>query len=408
MKKQKISLNRLKRVIVIIFLISLSGAIGYRFGKSHSLVVPKASSSAEADLSLFWHVWQRLEGRYLDKEVFDGEEMVYGAIKGMVAALGDPYTAFFPPQDNKVNKEELNGEFGGVGIQLGFKNQTLSVIAPLDNTPADRAGVKAGDYILKIVDEVNEVDKDTEGISLPEAVKLIRGKEGSIVTLTLMREGKSPFEVDLKRNKIIIPSLAEEWLERDGKKIAYIHLLQFSEVMYQQWEDWVKKVSQQQQDADFGGVILDLRNNPGGYLEGSVFVASEFLSSGIVVKQEGTDASQTYQVNRVGNLLKVPLVVLVNRGSASASEILAGALKHYGRSEIVGEKTFGKGTVQEPEDLPGGSGLHITVARWLLPDGENIHDQGIEPTIEVSLEEQGDEEVDQVLEKGIEILLDDK
>jgi len=405
MKKKKVSLSRVKSFIVILFLIALSGGIGYRLGKNYSSL-PRANSSNKADLSLFWQVWQELEQKYLDKEAIDGEEMVFGAIKGMVASLGDPYTSFFPPSDNKVNKEELNGEFGGVGIQLGFKNQTLSVVAPLGNTPADQAGVEPGDYILKITDKNKDINQDTEGISLPEAVKLIRGKEGTVVTLTLMRENKPPFEVDLTRAKIVIPSLTEEWIERDGKKIAYVHLLQFSEVMYQQWEDWVRTVSQEKQTENFGGVILDLRNNPGGYLEGSVFVASEFLSSGVIVKQEGVNDLQTHQVSRVGNLLDVPLVVLVNRGSASASEILAGALKHYQRGQIIGEKTFGKGTVQEPEDLPGGSGLHITVARWLLPGGENIHDQGIEPDIGVSLEEQAEEGIDMVLEKGIQVLLE--
>ncbi len=382
----------------------LSGGIGFRFGLSKSVPFSQPISS-KADLTLFWHVWERLEERYLDSSALDVEKMVYGAIKGMVGALGDPYTAFFPPQDNKVTKEELNGEFGGVGIQLGYKEETLSVIAPLDGTPASRAGVKAGDLILKIVDKNEEIDQDTEGISLPEAVKLIRGKEGTIVTLTLFREKQLPFEVDLKRDKIIIPSLASEWLEGDGKKIAYVHLLQFSEVMYGQWEEWVKTVLTEELSPGFGGVILDLRNNPGGYLEGSVYVASEFLSSGVVVKQEGTSDNQTYRVNRTGSLLEIPLVVLVNRGSASASEILAGALKHYGRAKIIGETTFGKGTVQEPEDFPGGSGLHTTVARWLLPGGENIHDQGIDPDVVVSLEEEIDSEVDQVLEKGIEILL---
>ncbi|MBL7078548.1 S41 family peptidase [Candidatus Shapirobacteria bacterium] len=405
MKKTKISFSSFKSAVLITFLVILGGGVGFRLGVSKTLSLPNSVSS-KADLSLFWHVWQRLEERYLDQKAIDEEKMVYGAIRGMVEALGDPYTAFFPPQENKVAKEELNGEFGGVGIQLGYKNETLSVIAPLDGTPADRAGVKAGDLILKIVDKNNEVDQDTEGISLPEAVKLIRGKEGTIVTLTLMRENQFPFEIDLVRDKIVIPSLTEDWLEKDGKRIAYVHLLQFSEVMYEQWEDWVRRILQESQSSDFGGVILDLRNNPGGYLEGSVYIASEFLSSGVVVKQEGVEAVQAYQVSRVGQLLEVPLVVLVNRGSASASEILAGALKHYNRAKIVGEKTFGKGTVQEPEDFPGGSGLHTTVARWLLPGGENIHNQGIEPDITVTLEEEISDEVDQVLERGMETLLE--
>ncbi|MFH1601606.1 MAG: S41 family peptidase [Candidatus Shapirobacteria bacterium] len=404
-KKPIIRFSQIKNVVLIIFLVVLSGAIGFRVGVQRSLpLIPRAS--AQTDLSLFWGVWQKLEERYLDSSVLDSEQMIYGAIKGMVESLGDPYTAYFSPQDNKVNKEDLNGEFGGVGIQLGYKDSVLAVVSPLENTPASRAGVKAGDLILKIIDESNNIDKDTEGISLPEAVKLIRGKEGSSVVLTLLRDEQSPFEVSLVRDRIVVPSLTSEWIEQGGKKIAYIHLLQFSEVMYAQWEDWVNEVLAQSNSSDFEGVILDLRNNPGGFLEASVYIASEFLSSGVIVEQKGADEyNQVYRVGRQGNLLDTPLVVLVNRGSASASEILAGALKYYKRGKVIGQQTFGKGTVQEPDEFPDGSGLHVTIARWLLPSGDNIHKQGIEPDIKVEAGENSSEDEDEILQKGIEVLL---
>jgi len=401
-KKIKVSLSQFKSLVVVAFLVILSGGVGFRLGRQKGLL-EATQVSPRVDLSLFWQVWKRLEDRYLDSAILNSQEMVYGAVKGMVASLGDPYTAFFSPRDNEVNKEDLNGEFGGVGIQLGYRKEVLAVISPLDNTPAFKAGIKAGDLILKVKDENKNIDQNTDGMGLPEAVKLIRGKEGTSVLLTLLREEGVPFEVELVRSRIVVPSLTVEWLQKDNKKIAYVHLLQFSEVMYQQWENWVEQVVEQKQTPDFGGVVLDLRNNPGGFLEGAVYITSEFVAQGVVVKQKGVDYDQTYQVNRVGQLLDVPLVVLANQGSASAAEILAGALQHYQRAKVVGEQTFGKGTIQEPENLPDGSGLHITVARWFLPGDTSIDKQGVRPDIEI-LPIEGEEDV--VLEKGMEILLE--
>jgi len=404
-KKFKIELSGVKRFLLILFLISSAGSVGFRLGKESRFSSSKISTE-QVDLSLFWYVWQRLSDRYLDQSALDRQKMVYGAISGMVSALGDPYTAFFPPSDNSINKEGLKGEFGGVGIQLGYEDGTLAVVSPLDDTPASRAGVKAGDLILKIKDEKKGVDRDTAGISLPEAVKLIRGPEGTAVVLTLSREGKESFTVSLVRDRITIPSLTAEWQEKEGKKIAYIHLLQFSEVMYEQWEDWVAEVVAEKNKSDFGGVVLDLRNNPGGFLDGAVFVAGEFIDHGTVVEQEGGGEKQIFSVNRGGQLIDVPLVVLVNRGSASAAEILAGALKHYRRAVIVGEKTFGKGSVQEPEDLPDGSGLHVTISRWLLPDGSSIDKEGVAPDVLVTENEEGEE--DPILDRGKDLLLNGK
>jgi len=400
--KKKFNWRKVEYWFLTLALVVLAGGVGFRIGwqKREASFSPQE----KVDLSLFWHVWEELERKYLDKKALDSQKMVYGAISGMVSALGDPYTSFFPPQDNKVNKEDLTGEFGGVGIQLGYKNNILAVISPLDGTPAQRAGVQAGDLILHIKDEKKGIDRDTTDISLPEAVKLIRGPKGTVVTLTLAREGKKePFDVSITRDIITIPSVKTEWMTQDNRKIAYIHLLQFSEVMYKEWRKWVDQVVREKNNPQFAGVILDLRNNPGGFLDGAVFVASEFIKKGVVVVQENSDGTrQVYKASGKGRLLNVPLVVLVNHGSASASEILAGALHDYGRAKIIGERTFGKGTVQEPEDFPDGSGLHITVARWLLPKGKSINKEGITPDFEVKEEE---EEKDLILEKGKELLL---
>jgi len=403
-KKIEVKLRQIQKLVFVVLLMVLVGGTGFRLGwrKRGSAFV---SPNDRTDLSLFWHVWQRLEDRYLDHSVLDSSKMVYGAISGMVSALGDPYTAFFPPQDNKVNKEDLSGEFGGVGIQLGYKDHILAVISPLDDTPAYHAGVKAGDLILRIKDEKKAIDRETNKISLPEAVRLIRGQQGTTVVLTLARDGKEePFDVPIVRGRIIVPSLKTEWLESNDQRIAYIHILQFSEVMYDQWREWVEEVVKSKNRSDFAGVILDLRNNPGGFLDGAVFIASEFIDKGIVVEQESSDGrKQTYRASGKGKLFEAPLVVLVNHGSASAAEILAGSLQYYQRGEVIGEKTFGKGTVQEPEDFPDGSGLHITISRWLIPGGKSIDKEGISPDIVV--EEKAIDEEDLILEKGKEILL---
>ena len=421
----KLTLKQIRKVIIGLIFLVLAGGIGYRLGEqktrletisSFPLVRVErtlpADKEGKVDFSLFWEVWDKLEISYLERKNIDYKKMVYGAISGMVASLGDPYTVFLPPTENKEAKSDLRGDFEGVGIQIGYnKEQKLAVVAPLSGTPAEAAGLKAGDMILKIVDEVQKVDRDTTGISLPEAVKLIRGPKGSVVKLTIQREGiEKPFEVVLKRETIVVKSVEVKFDEKNGKKIAILKLSRFGERTDQEWEEAVESIKKQEALAgqadinNFGGVILDLRNNPGGFLQGSVFIGSEFLAKGVIVQQDkGTDGNETYEVNRSGKLLKEELVVLVNGGSASASEIVAGALQETKRARLVGEKTFGKGTVQEAEDLPGGAGLHVTVARWLLPSGRSIDKEGVKPDVEVKNDEK-DLAKDAQLQKAIELL----
>ncbi len=406
-KEPEVKTNKLlfkvRSVVLIATIVLFSGFVGFNLGiKNQSKDV--LSSREKTDLSLFWQVWSILEDKHIDHQSIEPEEMVYGAISGMVSSLKDPYTVFFPPEENKVKDENLDGEFGGVGIRLGYKEGTLAVVSPLDDTPAQKAGVLAGDLILGIKDENKNVDIATQGITLPEAVQLIRGPEGSRVTLTLAREGNDEFfDKEIVRERIAIPSLSFQWLRVDGKEIGYLHLLQFSDVMYQQWDSWVNEVVVRLESGSFGGVVLDLRNNPGGYLQGAVYIAGEFIDSGVVVEQEYSSGKKdVFRVSRKGSLLKVPLVILVNEGSASAAEILAGALQYYDRGLVIGKTTFGKGTVQEPTSLPGGAGLHITVSRWLLPGDKSIDKEGIIPDIVVDEE---DQEVDKILEKAKEEVL---
>ena len=428
----RLNLKQVRNIIIAVALLLLAGEVGYWLGNNgvkvrgsklevQSLINSETPSEKQnIDFSLFWEVWDRLEKTYLEKGDVNPEKMVYGAISGMTAALGDPYTVFLPPSDNKSSKEDLNGSFEGVGIQLGYKDgDKLVVVAPLKDLPADKAGVKSGDLILHIKDEQKDIDTDTIGMSLPEADKIIRGLKGNVVTLTLFHEGdKEPYSVDLTRDTITVPSVEVKfgrlndegkWEEsQEGNVAVWLRLYRFGELTDDQWDEAVREVLSKcgsQGNFNCEGIVLDVRNNPGGFLDAAVNLAGEFLDNNLlVVKQENSDFSnQDYNVKRIGRLTKVPLVVLVNRGSASASEILAGALRDHGRAKIVGEKSFGKGTIQEAVDLREGSGLHVTVAKWLLPAGDWIHEKGIVPDIQVGYDE-SDEARDLQLERAVEEL----
>jgi carboxyl-terminal processing protease len=262
-------MKKFRNILVVVALISIGILVGYRAGVNQRTV----KGNEKLDLSLMWQVKEKLQNKFLEKDKIIDKNMVYGAISGLVSSLGDPYTVFLPPKENKSSNEDLAGEFGGVGIQLGYKEKTLAVMSPLPKTPAERAGIKAGDLILKIN------DKDTSGISLNEAVEQIRGKVGSEVTLELFREGeKETFEKTLKREIIVVPSLELVFKENKNKKIAVITLTKFSEQLYKDWPEVVEKIITEKNKSglNFGGVVLDLRNNPGGFLQGSVLVASDF------------------------------------------------------------------------------------------------------------------------------------
>ena len=349
----------------------------------------------------------------------DTQKMVWGAITGMVSSLDDPYTAFLPPKENQEFKEDLGGEFDGIGAQLGLKDGRVIVVAPLKGTPAEKAGLLAGDYILKVNDE------DTAGWTVPQAVTKIRGVRGSEVKLEILHESaQKPEEITIKRDTITVSSV-EWWTKRAAEiteisgtetagvlrnntnKVVYLRLSRFGDKTNDEWNKAISEIlTAQKTNGTLKGLILDLRNNPGGYLDGSVFIASEFLESGVVVSQANSDGTKDeYQVNRKGKLLTIPIIVLVNKGSASASEIVAGALKDYNRATLVGEVTFGKGSVQTPQELSGGAGLHITTGKWLLPNGDSINKVGVTPDIEIKLDDPTNATADAQLAKAIELLL---
>lgn len=388
-------MKKWRNLVLVLALMSVVSLVSFKIGENRVGDLIKPMSNGQLDLSLMWNVKDRLGKMFLEKDKMQDKTMVYGAIQGMVASLGDPYTVFLPPKENKSANEDLQGEFGGVGISLGYsKDGQLAVVSPLAKTPAERAGLRAGDLILKIVDKEKKIDKDTRGIALDEAVNLIRGKNGSEVTLNIFRDGaKQAFDVTMKRDSIVVPSTELVWKQTQGKTVAWVRLYKFSDRVYTEWPQMVDKIIAKKNEVgvgNFGGIVLDLRNNPGGFLQASVLVASDFVKDGVVVSQSNSDGSkEDYKVDPTrGKLLDEKIVVLINGGSASASEILAGALKDFKRAKLVGEKSFGKGTVQQPQDFSDGSGLHVTIAKWLLPSGKNIHKAGVDPDVEVKYVDQ--------------------
>jgi carboxyl-terminal processing protease len=339
------------------------------------------------DMSLFWQVWDKLTSDYYDKSKLVPSQMIYGAIQGMVAAIGDPYTMYLPPDQNKIINDNLSGSFSGVGIEIGYKNTHLAVVAPLSGSPAEAAGVKAGDYIIHITDTNKKIDLDSSNLDLATAVDDIRGTAGTVVTLTLLRDGSStPIVVNLTRAKIDVPSVVLSWAGTD-KNIADIKLSQFDSNTDSEWNKAVDTILQ---NKNTKGIIIDLRNNPGGYLQSAVDIASDFVPAGttVVIQQDGSGVkTPTLSEDLHQHLVGYKVVVLINGGSASASEILSGALRDDLKVKLVGDKSFGKGTVQSPEDIPGGSGLHVTIAKWLTPDGTWVHGVGLTPDVSVALKD---------------------
>lgn len=352
------------------------------------------------DFSLFWETWNRLERDYYDVNKLDAQKMVYGAIQGMTSAIGDSYTLFLPPETKKRLDEDLQGEFSGVGIQLGYVDGQLAVVSPLKDHVAERAGVRPGEYILGIKDPAQEVDVDTIGMTAEEAVNLIRGQDGTEVTLTLAMKGEDPRDVELTRETIEIPSLEWEMIDTPQGKTAHLMLSRFGDKTMTEWEEAVAAI---RNDPSVKGIILDMRGNPGGYLEAGIDVTSEFVNGGVIVSQQGRQSTQSYRASRIGRLQDYPVIVLVNKGSASASEIVAGALRDRRQAKLVGEQTFGKGTVQDAQKIGDGAGLNITIARWLLPSGQSIQDTGLPVDIEAA-DDPNTPEVDEAVDRAVQAL----
>ncbi len=394
-----------KIILIIIGLIGV-GFVSYRagvyIGEENILRTPPPQiinqdfgKPEEVDFSVFWEAWRKLERNFLEKEKIDYQEMVYGAIRGMVKSLGDPYTTFFTPKESEEFEEELSGKYEGVGMEIAIKEGQLTVVSPFEGTPAFRAGLRPGDKILK-VEEVY-----TRDITIEEAVRLIRGPEGTEVRLLIQRtDWSEPREFKLKREVIKIPTLKWELLQDN---IGLIKIYQFNQIVNSEF----KKMTNEIKKSSVDKIILDLRNNPGGYLDKAVDIAGWFLEPGkVVVWQDmGEEERKAYRSKGQATFSSYPTVVLINQGSASGAEILAGALRDQRDILLIGEKSFGKGSVQEQINLSNGSSLKVTIARWLTPNGNSIDKEGLKPDIEIEMTEDDiKEDRDPQLDKAIEIL----
>lgn len=339
---------------------------------------------------LFWEVWQTVSDIYVDKDKVSDDNLFHGALRGLVAATGDPYSFYMTPKENKEFAVDMSGKFEGIGAEIGLKDNIITVVSPLEGMPAQKAGLKAGDQIVKIDDE------PTTGFGVIQAVEKIRGPKGTQVKLSVSRGGASKLlEFNITRDVIVIKSVKTE-LTKDN--IYIIRVSNFNddtdELFSQAAADIVKTQPK--------GIILDLRNNPGGYLESAVAISGYWVKDNtVVLERYGDGTTSTHKSFGEPILAGFKTVVLVNRGSASASEIVAGALQDYDLATIVGEQTYGKGSVQVLKDLSDGGAVKITSAKWFTPKEQSIDQQGIKP--DVAIAENGNK-VDQAMQKAVEII----
>jgi carboxyl-terminal processing protease len=399
-----------KRSLVIYFVIVavvLSFVGGYALGQHQGIVsiierTPGEVSNKEiipehlskdVDFKMFWEVWDLVKLKHL-KQPINEVEMFYGAMMGMVASLGDPYTVFFEPETAEKFAEDLAGTFSGIGAEIAIKSGQLVIVSPLPDSPAEKAGLRAGDKIMAIG------DLDTRGITIDEAINLIRGPKGTSVKLMVARDGLDTIkEYMIIRDQIIVKSVKLDW--KDGN-IAVLEISQFGDDTVYEFQRRVGEILKK----DVKGLIIDLRGNPGGYLDAAISIAGEWIAEDVVVcERNAVGAVQEFYANGRGLLTDIPTVVLINQGSASGSEIVAGALQDHKKATLVGMTSFGKGSVQDYEELRDGSAVKITIAEWLTPNKRAINEIGVKPDVEVDLtEEDFNASKDPQMEKALEIL----
>jgi carboxyl-terminal processing protease len=376
------------RGIAVLLIIVISYYVGYQAGHKGFIFAPKSfqvisqnDAPVTVDYSLLWKTLDVLNQKYIDKPV-DQQKILYGAVAGAVSAVGDPYTSFFTPQQLTDFQTQLAGSFGGIGAEVGEKDGNVVVIAPLDGTPAKAAGILAGDTIVAVD------GKSTAGWSVDQAVDAIRGPKGTQVTIQVVRNGQDkPLTFTITRDTIVVKSV--KWAYKtvtvngQNKTIAVITISEFG-------DDTTSLVNQAVNEIltrNVSGIIVDLRNNPGGYLQSAVDVASDWVKAGdLVVSEAHSDGTSiTYKGEGNPRLAGIKTIVMINGGSASAAEILSGALRDHGFAKLLGEKSFGKGSVQELVNLPGGSAVKVTIAKWITPNGVNLNHNGLTPDIPVTL-----------------------
>jgi len=399
-------------LLLVLVILGATFWSGWQLGERRGPAIERVSGLSDletlkpdtVDFSPFWEAWTLLDEKYVNSNGTSTietktEDRLWGAISGMTAALGDPYTVFLPPTEKRQFEEDISGNFSGVGMEIGVKDGILTVVAPLPNTPAKRAGIQAGDKILSIDGEL------TSEMSVDEAVSNIRGERGTVVKLTILRvaAGSEPQDIQVKRDIIEIPTIETELLP---EQVFVIRLYNFSANS----PDLFRQALLKFQATGTDRLVLDLRGNPGGYLDAAVDMASWFLPEGKVVVWEhrGEGAKDVAYRSKGYNAFTddLKMIVLVDRGSASASEILAGALSEYDIATLVGEQTFGKGSVQELVPVTRETALKVTIARWLTPKGVSISKEGLTPAVVVELSAEDYEAGrDHQLDKAVQLLL---
>ncbi|MGB0757133.1 MAG: S41 family peptidase [Patescibacteria group bacterium] len=392
-------------VVLIIALVAVSFVIGKEYGQTqgHFTDDPRLIGDTDkpnylykdVDFDLYWDVVDVVTEKYIDADEVLDTELFYGSLGGMVASLGDPYSVFLTPKVTEDFTEELSGNFQGIGAEIGIKKEVLTIIAPLPDSPAEKAGLQPGDYILE-VDDVS-----TQDMALDEAVNRIRGEGGTEVILTVLTPGDDESrDVSIVRDVINIVSV--RW-ENIDNHTAYIKVSYFNQDTEVQFKEVVREVIEMQPD----NIILDVRNNPGGFLEIAVGIASYWVDDDAIVLERFSDGREVEYKSRGRAIFEdIPTVVLVNGGSASASEIVAGALQDYGKATVIGQTTFGKGSVQDLIELKDGSSVKITIAKWLTPNGRTIEQEGIEPNYNIELtREDYDNDLDPQRDAAVSFLL---
>jgi carboxyl-terminal processing protease len=399
----QISPQKIYQLVLVVVLVAGAFFVGQFKGTQQQAILPiigvinpDTGKPADVDFAQFWQVWNILHEKHVSGDVIDGKKKVYGAIQGLAASYGDPYTVFFPPEESKMFQSEIAGNFEGVGMEVGIKDEVLTVISPLKGAPAERAGLQAGDRILQI-DDVT-----TQNMSVDQAIERIRGKKGTVVTFFLSREGvEEPFTIKVTRDTIDIPIIETE----KDKDVFIIRLYSFTANSPQLFRNALREFVLSGSDK----LVLDLRGNPGGYLEAAVDMASWFLPEGatIVTEDFSGKSEQISYTSKGYNIFNkgLKMAILVDKGSASASEILAGALAEEGVAVLVGTQTFGKGSVQELIPIDSDTSLKITVAKWVTPKGTSISDGGLKPDHEIAVTaEQIAAKDDVQLAKALEVL----
>jgi carboxyl-terminal processing protease len=412
-------MSRILRIFTVTFLPLLTLVLGWQIGVAmeqrgvreleENLRILYTGQSGSGTLmedpeknvnpAIMWGVWRLLQKNYITPERLKTQDMLYGAVGGLVAALGDPYTVFMTPAENDDFRESLGGKLEGIGAELTLREGDVVVVAPLKGSPASDAGLQPEDIIVKVN------DKEVEGQTLAKVVEQIRGPKGTSVRLSILRSGEDELlDINIVRDEIKVPSVEFEVKKTATGSVGYIALNQFGDGSI----DEVRRALESFDGEDIAALVFDVRYNGGGYLEGAVELSSFFLKDGKVVSVQRRSGEPVHHYVS-GHVLvpDLPVAVLINEGSASASEILAGALQDHERATIIGKKSFGKGTVQEVFDLPGGSSIRITTAKWLTPNGRDLGSEGIIPDIDIDrTREDREKKRDPQLDAALEWLLD--